>query len=78
MQPLLEVSNLSVRFDTERGPVDPVREVSFSVYPGQTLAVVGESGSGKSVTALSILRLIPSRPGASCPAPSRSTGGATC
>src|SRR5918997_52859 len=62
-QPLLEVSNLSVRFDTERGPVNPVRDVSFSIFPGQTVAVVGESGSGKSVTALSILRLIPEPPG---------------
>jgi oligopeptide transport system ATP-binding protein len=40
-----------------------VHDVSFSIYPGQTLAVVGESGCGKSVTALSVLRLIPSPPG---------------
>jgi oligopeptide/dipeptide ABC transporter ATP-binding protein len=63
MQPLLELKNLSVAFDTERGEVRPVRDVSYSIYPGQTLAVVGESGCGKSVTALSILRLIPSPPG---------------
>ena len=62
-QPLLEVKNLNVAFDMERGQVRPVRDVSYSVYPGQTLAVVGESGCGKSVTALSILRLIPSPPG---------------
>jgi oligopeptide/dipeptide ABC transporter ATP-binding protein len=61
--PLLEVSGLSVRFDTERGPIQPVNDVSFAVYPGQTLALVGESGSGKSVSALSILRLIPEPPG---------------
>lgn len=61
--PLLEVSNLSVAFDTDRGQVNPVKDVSLSIYPGQTLAVVGESGCGKSVTALSILRLIPQPPG---------------
>jgi oligopeptide/dipeptide ABC transporter ATP-binding protein len=63
MQPLLELRNLNVAFDTERGQIRPVRDVSYSIYPGQTLAVVGESGCGKSVTALSILRLIPSPPG---------------
>jgi peptide/nickel transport system ATP-binding protein len=62
-EPLLEVSGLTVAFDTERGPIQPVRDVSFSIDPGQTVAVVGESGSGKSVTALSILRLIPEPPG---------------
>src|SRR4051794_25395412 len=58
-QPLLELEGLNVAFDTERGQIRPVRDVSYSIYPGQTLAVVGESGCGKSVTALSILRLIP-------------------
>src|SRR5437660_8486299 len=62
-QPLLELRNLNIDFNTDRGQVRPVRDVSYSVYPGQTLAVVGESGCGKSVTALSILRLIPSPPG---------------
>ena len=62
-KPQLEVSNLSVAFDTERGQIRPVRDVSFSIYPGQTLALVGESGCGKSVTSLSILRLIPEPPG---------------
>src|ERR1700712_2341831 len=62
-EPLLELKNLSVAFDTNRGRIRPVRDVSYSIYPGQTLAVVGESGCGKSVTALSILRLIPSPPG---------------
>jgi oligopeptide transport system ATP-binding protein len=61
--PLLEVRNLTIAFDTERGQVVPVREVSFSIFPGQTLALVGESGCGKSVTAMSIMRLIPSPPG---------------
>src|SRR4051795_8080178 len=62
-QPLLEVKNLSIAFDTERGQIRPVRDVSFSIYPQQTVALVGESGCGKSVTAMSILRLIPSPPG---------------
>src|SRR6266487_2226675 len=62
-QPLLELKNLNIAFNTDRGQVRPVRDVSYSIYPGQTLAVVGESGCGKSVTALSILRLIPSPPG---------------
>jgi oligopeptide/dipeptide ABC transporter ATP-binding protein len=62
-QPLLEVANLNVAFETSRGDIRPVRDVSFSIYPGQTVALVGESGCGKSVTSLSILRLIPSPPG---------------
>jgi peptide/nickel transport system ATP-binding protein/oligopeptide transport system ATP-binding protein len=62
-QPLLELKNLSIAFDTERGEIRPVQDVSLSIYPGQTVALVGESGCGKSVTSLSILRLIPSPPG---------------
>ncbi|MEA2735197.1 MAG: peptide/nickel transport system ATP-binding protein, partial [Humisphaera sp.] len=62
-QPLLEVQNLNIAFDTERGQIQPVRDVSFSIFPGQTVALVGESGCGKSVTSLSILRLIPQPPG---------------
>ncbi len=61
--PLLEIKDLNVAFDTERGQIRPVRDVSLSIYPGQTVAVVGESGCGKSVTAMSILRLIPQPPG---------------
>src|SRR6476660_4978394 len=61
--PLLEVRNMTVAFDTERGQIRPVRNVSLSIFPGQTVALVGESGCGKSVTALSILRLIPQPPG---------------
>ncbi len=61
--PLLEIDQLSIGFDTPRGAIRPVREVSLSIFPGQTLAIVGESGCGKSVTALSILRLIPQPPG---------------
>src|SRR3954469_10153233 len=62
-EPLLEVSNLNVAFETRRGDVRPVRDVAFTIYPGQTVALVGESGCGKSVTAMTVLRLIPSPPG---------------
>ena len=62
-RPLLEVNHLTTRFYTERGSVTAVDDVSFHVDPGETLAIVGESGSGKSVTALSVLRLIPNPPG---------------
>jgi len=62
-QPLLRVSGLNVGFETNRGLLRPVRDVTFSIYPGQTVALVGESGCGKSVTSLTILRLIPEPPG---------------
>ena len=59
--PLLEIRNLSVTFAGRGGasPVEAVKVVSFSLDHGETLALVGESGSGKSVTALSILQLLP-------------------
>ncbi len=57
--PLLEVRDLAVEFDTDAGRVRAVDRVSFAVRPGTTLGIVGESGCGKSVTALSILRLLP-------------------
>lgn len=59
MTPLLEVRNLHTHFFTREGVVKAVNGVSFSLFPGQTLGLVGESGAGKSVTALSILRLVP-------------------
>src|SRR6185436_2002206 len=62
-QPLLELKNLTIAFETERGEIRPVRDVSYSIYPGQTLAVVGESGCGKSVTALLNLKQIHGPPG---------------
>jgi len=62
-QPLLEIIDLNVGFEMKRGLIIPVRDVCLSIFPGQTVALVGESGCGKSVTALSILRLIPEPPG---------------
>src|SRR6185436_11887556 len=62
-RPLLEVDDLRTYFYTRDGIVRAVDGVSFTVHPGETLAVVGESGCGKSVTSLSILRLIASPPG---------------
>ena len=60
---LLEVSGLSVRFASQGRVVHAVEDVSFSLEAGQTLGVVGESGSGKSVTALALMRLLPTPPG---------------
>jgi microcin C transport system ATP-binding protein len=56
---LLAVRDLSVTFAVEGGAVEAVRRVSFDIERGQSLALVGESGSGKSVTALSIMQLLP-------------------
>ena len=58
--PLLEVSHLAIDFTTDTGkPVHAVRDSSFSVYPGQWVAIVGESGSGKSTSAMAVLGLLP-------------------
>jgi oligopeptide/dipeptide ABC transporter ATP-binding protein len=60
---ILEIRNLRTYFQTKYGTVKAVDGVSYYVKRGETLGVVGESGSGKSVTALSIMRLVPSPPG---------------
>jgi len=57
-EPLAKIQNLRVEFQTRRGPVVGVKDISFDIQPRQTVAVVGESGSGKSVSALSLMRLI--------------------
>ena len=62
-EPLLEVANLRTHFETELGEARAVDGVSFAVHEKETVALVGESGCGKSVTALSILGLIPRPPG---------------
>jgi peptide/nickel transport system ATP-binding protein len=61
--PLLEIADLKTWFFTRDGVVRAVDGVSFHLLPSETLAIVGESGCGKTVTALSILRLVPSPPG---------------
>jgi len=61
--PLLNVENLCISFHTRNGVVNAIKNVSFTVDEGETLAIVGESGSGKSVSCYSILGLIPSPPG---------------
>jgi len=59
---LLEVNNLTTAFATERGEITAIEDASFSVAPGEILGIVGESGSGKSVTALTIMGLLPRPP----------------
>jgi oligopeptide/dipeptide ABC transporter ATP-binding protein len=61
--PVLSIRGLTTEFVTPAGVVKAVNDVSWDLYPGETLGVVGESGSGKSVTAMSILGLIQSPPG---------------
>jgi oligopeptide/dipeptide ABC transporter ATP-binding protein len=60
---LLEVKNLKTYFDTRRGPVKAVDGISYDVGHGEIVALVGESGCGKTVSALSLIRLIPEPPG---------------
>ena len=61
--PLLSVRNLVVEFSTRHGPVRAVDNISFDVYPNETVGIVGESGCGKTVTGLTLLQLIPMPPG---------------
>jgi oligopeptide/dipeptide ABC transporter ATP-binding protein len=63
MKSLLEVKDLETKFFTHEGTVNAVNGVSFTISEGETLGLVGESGCGKSVTALSIMRLVPDPPG---------------
>ena len=63
MSTLLDVKNLSTHFFTDDGLVKAVDNISYNLKEGETLGLVGESGCGKSVSALSLLRLIPNPPG---------------
>ncbi|NDC80368.1 MAG: ABC transporter ATP-binding protein [Verrucomicrobia bacterium] len=60
--PLLDVQNLTVRFDSGSKPVTAVDQLTFAIEPGETVAVVGESGSGKTTAALALTRLTPPPP----------------
>jgi peptide/nickel transport system ATP-binding protein len=62
-EPILEIDDLKTYFYTRDGVVRAVDGVSYSLAKGETLGVVGESGCGKSITALSVLRLVPTPPG---------------
>jgi len=61
--PLLEIRGLKTQFFTDRGLIRAVDDVNFQLMPGEVMGLIGESGSGKSVTALSIMGLVPSPPG---------------
>jgi len=59
---LLEVKGLTTAFKTGRGEITAIEDVSFTLAQGEILGIVGESGSGKSVTALTIMGLLPNPP----------------
>ena len=67
-EPILDIEDLNISFYTRKGEIPAVMDFSMTVMPGETMGLVGESGCGKSVSALSVLRLVPSPPG-------RVTGG---
>lgn len=58
---MIEIKNLRVEFETEKGTLKALRGIDFQVFPGEILGIVGESGSGKSVTATSMIGLLPKR-----------------
>lgn len=62
MEPILQVRNLTTRLVIEKQPFPVVEEISFDLFPGKTLALVGESGCGKTLTALSIMGILPTPP----------------
>ena len=57
-QPIARFENLKVEFQTQDGPVEAVKGVSFDIAAGETVAIVGESGSGKSVSSPSLMRIV--------------------
>ena len=57
--PLLEVNDLHIGLQTQRGPAEAVRGISFSLERGETMGIVGESGCGKSITVMSLMGLLP-------------------
>lgn len=61
--PLLQVNNLTVQFNTDRGIINAVENASFKIHQAETVCIVGESGSGKSVTSLSVMGLLPKHVG---------------
>ncbi|WP_320129400.1 oligopeptide/dipeptide ABC transporter ATP-binding protein [uncultured Sphaerochaeta sp.] len=58
-QPILSIQNLAITFDTMKGKVNAIRNVSLDLYPGEILGIIGETGSGKSVTCKAITRILP-------------------